>query len=201
MSDNMREAAERAAFEAWVRGGYHESDEDRPATFEWAANPTSPPDRPNLFETTQYPIMEDVRGEVHDMSDRWEAWMARAALAAPSGEIAVKDRFSGLTMNGGRVTLSASGGGFIRFNGNITAKDRIEMKSSARVTGDIKSKRLAVEDGVTFIGRSEVNPSASPISGQPPVMAVEFARKALMSDVRPTFAEVEAATAALPASV
>ncbi len=30
-------------------------------------------------------------------------------------------------------------------------------------------------------------------------MAVEFARKSLMSDVRPTFSEVEAATAALPA--
>jgi len=38
------------------------------------------------------------------------------------------------------------------------------------------------------------------ISGQPPVMATEFARKALMSDVRPTFSEVEAATAALPAN-
>ncbi|MDP3257444.1 MotA/TolQ/ExbB proton channel family protein [Bosea sp. (in: a-proteobacteria)] len=39
------------------------------------------------------------------------------------------------------------------------------------------------------------------ISGQPPVMSVEFARKALFSDVRPTFSEVEAATAALPATV
>jgi len=38
------------------------------------------------------------------------------------------------------------------------------------------------------------------IGGQPPVMAVEFARKALMSEVRPSFAEVEAATAALPAT-
>ncbi len=36
------------------------------------------------------------------------------------------------------------------------------------------------------------------IGGQPPVLAVEFARKALMSDVRPTFADVEAATANLP---
>jgi chemotaxis protein MotA len=36
------------------------------------------------------------------------------------------------------------------------------------------------------------------IGGQPPVLAVEFARKALMSDVRPTFSEVEAATANLP---
>jgi chemotaxis protein MotA len=39
------------------------------------------------------------------------------------------------------------------------------------------------------------------IGGQPPVMAIEFARKSLMSDVRPTFNEVEAATAALPAPV
>ena len=44
-------------------------------------------------------------------------------------------------------------------HGNIIAKDRIELKSSARVNGDIKSKRLSVEDGVTFIGKSEVNPS------------------------------------------
>jgi cytoskeletal protein CcmA (bactofilin family) len=52
-------------------------------------------------------------------------------------------------------------------HGNVTAKDRIEMKSSARVTGDIRAKRLSVEDGVTFIGRSEVNPSGSPISAAP----------------------------------
>jgi chemotaxis protein MotA len=39
------------------------------------------------------------------------------------------------------------------------------------------------------------------INGQPPVMSVEFARKALFSEVRPTFSEVEEATAALPATV
>lgn len=49
-------------------------------------------------------------------------------------------------------------------NGNVTAKDRIELKSSARVTGDIRAKRLSVEDGVTFIGRSEVNPSGAPVN-------------------------------------
>lgn len=37
------------------------------------------------------------------------------------------------------------------------------------------------------------------LQGYPPVVAVEFARKALMSEVRPSFAEVEEATAALPA--
>ncbi len=53
-------------------------------------------------------------------------------------------------------------------NGNITAQDKIDMKSSARVNGDIRSKRLAVEDGVTFVGKSEVNPSGAAMpSGSP----------------------------------
>jgi chemotaxis protein MotA len=38
------------------------------------------------------------------------------------------------------------------------------------------------------------------ISGYAPVMAIEFARKTLMSEDRPTFAEVDAATADLPAA-
>jgi cytoskeletal protein CcmA (bactofilin family) len=62
------------------------------------------------------------------------------------------------TLNVNSISIEGS------IHGNITAKDRIEMKSSARVTGDIKSKRLTVEDGVTFVGRSEVNPSGSPIT-------------------------------------
>ncbi len=51
--------------------------------------------------------------------------------------------------------------------GNIMAKDRIEMKASARVMGDIRAKRLHVEDGVTFVGKSEVNPSGGS-AGAPP---------------------------------
>ena len=68
-------------------------------------------------------------------------------------------------IKGNIVVTSATIEGAVQ--GNITAKDRIEMKSSARVTGDIRAKRLSVEDGVTFIGRSEVNPSGSPLSAAP----------------------------------
>lgn len=48
-----------------------------------------------------------------------------------------------------------------KIDGNIDASDRIEMKSTTRLTGDIKAKRLTVEDGVTFVGKSEVNPTGS----------------------------------------
>jgi chemotaxis protein MotA len=38
------------------------------------------------------------------------------------------------------------------------------------------------------------------LNGYAPVMAIEFARKTLMSENRPTFLEVDAATAELPAA-
>ena len=50
-----------------------------------------------------------------------------------------------------------------KISGNILAKDKIEMKATATVNGDIKARRLSVEDGVTFVGRSEVNPNAQPM--------------------------------------
>lgn len=52
-------------------------------------------------------------------------------------------------------------------NGTIAAKDKIEMKAAARITGDIKSKRLAVEDGVTFIGKADVNPGGGATAAMP----------------------------------
>ncbi len=46
-------------------------------------------------------------------------------------------------------------------NGNIVAKDKIELKSTARLNGDIRARRLTVEDGVTFVGKADVNPAGA----------------------------------------
>ena len=51
-----------------------------------------------------------------------------------------------------------------QINGNIVAKDRIELKAATRLVGDIKAKRLTVEDGVSFVGKAEVNPSGVPLT-------------------------------------
>ena len=67
------------------------------------------------------------------------------------------------TVKGNLSVNSISISGTIQ--GNVVARDKVEMKSTAKVLGDIKAKRLAVEDGVTFIGRSEVNPSGQPVAG------------------------------------
>ena len=45
-----------------------------------------------------------------------------------------------------------------KVEGNIIAKDKIELRSSAQHYGDIKATRLVVEEGVIFVGKCDVNP-------------------------------------------
>jgi cytoskeletal protein CcmA (bactofilin family) len=46
-----------------------------------------------------------------------------------------------------------------KINGNITAKEKIDIKAKTEMFGDIRASRLAVEEGVTFVGKTEVNPN------------------------------------------
>src|SRR5436190_1571695 len=46
-----------------------------------------------------------------------------------------------------------------KINGNIAAKEKIEIKSKTELFGDIRASKLAIEEGVTFVGKTEVNPN------------------------------------------
>jgi len=46
-----------------------------------------------------------------------------------------------------------------KINGNVTAQDRIEIKAKTEMFGDIRSAKLVIEEGVTFVGKTEVNPN------------------------------------------
>ncbi len=53
-----------------------------------------------------------------------------------------------------------------KVHGNLTATDRVELKSSAEVIGDIKAKFLTIEAGAIFVGKSTVGtPSQASSSG------------------------------------
>lgn len=43
--------------------------------------------------------------------------------------------------------------------GNITVSERCELKASSQLTGDLKAMRIIIEEGATFIGKSEVTPN------------------------------------------
>jgi cytoskeletal protein CcmA (bactofilin family) len=53
--------------------------------------------------------------------------------------------------------------------GNLTATDRVELKASAEVVGDIKAKTLSIEAGAIFVGKSTVGtPAQAPASASQP---------------------------------
>ena len=51
-----------------------------------------------------------------------------------------------------------------KVQGNITVGERCELKSRCTLQGDLKAARLVIEEGATFIGKSEVT-SGTGISG------------------------------------
>jgi cytoskeletal protein CcmA (bactofilin family) len=46
-----------------------------------------------------------------------------------------------------------------KVNGNVVAKEKLEIKGKSELFGDIRASRLSIEEGVTFVGRAEINPN------------------------------------------
>jgi len=45
-----------------------------------------------------------------------------------------------------------------KINGNVTAKDRVEIKAKTEMFGDVRASKLVIEEGVIFVGKCEINP-------------------------------------------
>src|SRR5437764_7569556 len=49
-----------------------------------------------------------------------------------------------------------------KVHGNITVSERCELKAKCMLQGDLKAARLIIEEGATFIGKSEVTTGTIP---------------------------------------
>jgi len=62
---------------------------------------------------------------------------------------------------------------FGKVQGNITVAERCELKAKCTLQGDLKAARLVIEEGATFIGKSEVTSGTSPakpVTGRPEIV-------------------------------
>jgi cytoskeletal protein CcmA (bactofilin family) len=53
-----------------------------------------------------------------------------------------------------------------KVHGNITVDERCELKARAVLQGDLKAARLVIEEGATFVGKSEVTPNKAALRPQ-----------------------------------
>jgi cytoskeletal protein CcmA (bactofilin family) len=63
-----------------------------------------------------------------------------------------------------------------KITGNVIAKEKIDIKAKTELFGDVKAAKLVIEEGVTFVGKSEVNPNKvsptqAPARGEAPKVA------------------------------
>jgi cytoskeletal protein CcmA (bactofilin family) len=56
---------------------------------------------------------------------------------------------------------------FGKVQGNITVAERCELKSKCTLQGDLKAARLVIEEGATFVGKSEVTSGMSVTAAKP----------------------------------
>jgi cytoskeletal protein CcmA (bactofilin family) len=50
-----------------------------------------------------------------------------------------------------------------KVQGNITVNERCELRSRSALIGDLRASRLIIEEGATFVGKSEVTPNKNTI--------------------------------------
>jgi cytoskeletal protein CcmA (bactofilin family) len=64
--------------------------------------------------------------------------------------------------------------------GNIDAREKIELQAGSRLEGDIKPRRLVIDEGVFFEGSCRMSPDGKPMTSKPaqPEMKKEEKEKA-----------------------
>lgn len=67
-------------------------------------------------------------------------------------------------------------------HGNITVTERCELKASSQLNGDLRAMRIVIEEGATFIGKSEVTPAKSSAAARATAPASESSRKGQPSE-------------------
>jgi cytoskeletal protein CcmA (bactofilin family) len=84
------------------------------------------------------------------------------------GSIALKD--NNLTVGPhGQVKASVEAKGVIvqgKLEGNIKASERVELRKSATVTGDISTQRIAIEEGAYLKGKVDIQGKADKAAGK-----------------------------------
>jgi cytoskeletal protein CcmA (bactofilin family) len=121
------------------------------------ADPTTPGAKNHLHADVE------IKGSIKFQSDLTIDGKVEGEITSP-GHLTVGESAE---IRGEIKTKSVSVQG--KVHGNITVDERCELKARAALHGDLKAARLVIEEGATFVGKSEVTPNRIPMK-QPEVL-------------------------------
>jgi cytoskeletal protein CcmA (bactofilin family) len=96
----------------------------------------------------------EIKGSIKFQHDLSVDGKVEGEISSPNGVLVVGQNAE---LRGEIKTKSVTVYG--RVHGNITVDERCELKANAQLHGDLKAARLVIEEGATFVGKSEVTPN------------------------------------------
>ncbi len=96
----------------------------------------------------------EIKGSIKFQQDLTLDGKVEGEISSPHGVLVVGQNAE---LRGEIKTKSVTVYG--RVHGNITVDERCELKANAQLHGDLKAARLVIEEGATFVGKSEVTPN------------------------------------------
>lgn len=96
----------------------------------------------------------EIKGSIKFQQDLSVDGKVEGEISSPNGVLVVGQNAE---LRGEIKTKSVTVYG--KVHGNITVDERCELKANAQLHGDLKAARLVIEEGATFVGKSEVTPN------------------------------------------
>lgn len=118
-------------------------------TSSFMPEPTSPTSAKNVLANDV-----DIKGTIKFENELIFDGKIDGEIVSDAGSLTIGKNAS---VNGEVKTKSVVVHGTV--TGNIVVSERCELKASSQLTGDLKAMRIVIEEGATFIGKSEVTPN------------------------------------------
>jgi cytoskeletal protein CcmA (bactofilin family) len=154
--------------------------------------PTRPgePERPTAMPTTPAPSSSMSSEPVAAATPRTVSSTATADQATIGKSLVIKGEVTGseslyidgrvegsINLSGNRVTVGRNGVVSANINareivvlgkvrGNLTASDRVDIRSDGSLTGDVVAARISIEDGAFFKGGIDIRKAGQKANGE-----------------------------------
>jgi cytoskeletal protein CcmA (bactofilin family) len=92
-----------------------------------------------------------IEGELTSDDDIEVAGTIKGRLVTQGGVTVAQSAVIEAEVSGGNVAVAGS------ITGNVTAAERVDLQTGARLIGDVKAARLTIADGASFKGNVDMD--------------------------------------------
>src|SRR5437899_1318809 len=139
--------------------------------------PTSAPSAPAVSETAASAPVRPVTASTADQATIGKSLVIKGEVTG-SESLYIDGRVEGsINLAGNRVTIGRNGIVSANINareivvlgkvrGNLTASDRVDIRSDGSLTGDVVAARISIEDGAFFKGGIDIRKGGQKANGE-----------------------------------